>query len=197
MTTTHNQTTRLYPGMINQDIEIFNTENGLKIMSSGNVSCFKDIPALIFQRIKEEMIADASALEILEQWYPKSERLQIEKFSECRFGGLDYTPDITADTIQDGEYWDCPNRGNCIGEGKVCKAIKFQGSSLTNREIETLKLLATNYTNEVIAEMLEVSLGLYHKIKQTLYAKLNVQTKQEAVLIAVDLNIINRTCAIA
>lgn len=191
--TTHTATPRVYPGMLNTDVEFFRTPEGVKVISSSTISEFRDIPMPLYQKLKEKMISDLDAINVLKNWYPESELKQLEKFTECRFGGLDFTPDISNNKIQDGEYWDCPFRGNCKGEGKVCQLLKYNGNTLSTLEIKLLKLMATNYTNEVIAEILKISFGSFHKIKQILYSKLNVQTKQEATLIAVDLNLIKRT----
>jgi DNA-binding CsgD family transcriptional regulator len=188
MTTTHNIKT--YPGMIDSNYEFFKSSGGLKVISSGTVLKFKDISMPLYQLLKERMKAEPDAMNILRSWFPNSELCQLEKFAECRFGGLDFTPDISESEIQDGEYWDCPLRGNCKGEGIVCKNLSFQGQVLTVFEIKMMRLVATNYTNEVIAELLEISFGQLHKLKQALYQKLNVQTKQEVTLIAGSLNLI-------
>jgi len=189
------QQPQLYPGMLNTDTEFFKTTEGLKVISSGIVSQFKDISMPLYQRLKEKMQAEPKVFNLLKVWHPQSELAQLEKFTECRFGGLDFTPDISDSKVQDGEYWDCPFRGNCKGEGIVCKPLKFNNHILETLEIKLLNLLATNYTNEVIAEMLTISYGQFHKIKKILYAKLGIQTKQEATLIAVNLNLIKRTYA--
>lgn len=181
---------RLYPGLIDANIEFFNHKDSLKVMSNGSVFNFNEIPMPLYQRLKDVMHSHTDALQILQKWYPESELKQIETFTKCRFGGLDYTPDITEATIQDGEYWDCPLRGACEGEGKVCKALTYNNHALEPIEIKILKLLTTDLTNEVIALEAEVPLGSLHKIKAKLYNKLNVQTKPEATLVAVDLNII-------
>ena len=140
------------------------------------------------------MVHNKEAHAILKEWYPESELKQVEKFSECRFGGLDFTPDIIGNQLQEGEYHDCPFRGKCKGEGIVCKALKYKGNVLTVEDIELIRLLSTSDTNEVIAEKLNISLGQYHKIKKDLYARLgNIQTKQEATLIATELNLIKTT----
>lgn len=182
---------QVYPGMLCQGIEIFKTDEGTKVISSGTVMQFHDIPSPIYQVLKENMIADQQAHAVLKQWYPESELKQLEKFSECRFGGLDFTPDIIDNKLQDGEYHDCPFRNNCKGNGIVCKSLKYKGEALSNQDIELLRLLSTNATNEAIAEDINISFGQFHKVKKELYTKLgHIQTKQEATLIAVSLNLI-------
>jgi DNA-binding CsgD family transcriptional regulator len=185
---------RVFPGMLCQGIEIFKSESGTKVISSGTVISFHDIPTPIYQTLKESMVHNKEAHAILKEWHPESELKQVEKFSECRFGGLDFTPDIIGNQLQEGEYHDCPFRGKCKGEGIVCKALKYKGNVLTAEDIELIRLLSTSDTNEVIAEKLNISLGQYHKIKKDLYARLgNIQTKQEATLIATELNLIKTT----
>ena len=78
---------------------------------------------------------------------------------------------------------------------RVCQSLRYNGHVLTEQDIQLLRLIATSHINEVIAELLNISLGMFHKVKQALYSKLNVQTKQEATLIAVDLNLIQRIYA--
>lgn len=188
MNTTHN--TKTYPGMIDSSYEFFKSPDGLKVMSSGNVLKFKDIPMPLYQFLKEHMKAEPETMKVLKSWFPNSELCQLEKFAECRFGGLDFIPDISDNDLQFGEYWDCPLRGNCKGEGIVCKNLSYNNNVLSAFEIKMMRMVATNYTNEVIAELLDISFGQLHKLKQVLYQKLNVQTKQEVTLIAGSLNLI-------
>ncbi|WP_026755067.1 hypothetical protein [Sediminibacter sp. Hel_I_10] len=190
MNTTPAPTTRIYAGLLDADTEFFKTGNDLKVISKGSIFDFKDLPPVTFNILNESMKADAPALAILKQWYPNSEMNQLQKFTECRFGGLDYTPDISNNQLQHGEYWECPKRGKCIGEGIVCRNATYKGVELETSDIQLMKLLATNYTNEVIAEIHEVSFGQLHKLKKILYGKLNASTRQCVVNVLAVLNII-------
>lgn len=188
---------RLFPGMTCSGVEFFKSNNGVKVISSGTVKAFKELPTPIYELLKEAMHKESGAYELLSEWYPDSELCKLEKFTECRFGGLDYTADIVNNQLQDGEYHDCPFRGQCKGEGVLCKSLKYNGHVLSNQDIMLLQLLATNETNDVIAEKITTSLGQFHKVKKALYVKLGgIQTKQEAALIANDLNVIKRISAI-
>lgn len=188
MTTT--QAPKIYPGLVDQHLEFFKMGNQLKVMSFGSVKSFNAISTPVYQMLKDAMLQDENAYNILKEWFPTSEIKQLEKFTECRFGGLDYRPDITACGLQNAEYWDCPMRGQCKGEGVVCKKLSYKNQELDAIDIKMLKSVATNLTNEVIAENLELPLGTFHKIKQSLYSKLGIQTKQEATIIALELHLI-------
>ncbi len=188
MTTTHNN--RVFPGLLDSNIEFFNKGNDLKVFSNGSVMDFKDVPPIIYNYLNERLHDDLPALAILESWYPNSTVDQIFKFTKCRFGGLDYTPDIAQNKLQPGEYWECPKRGNCIGEGIVCKNANYNNQELTHDDVTLMKMLTTNKTNEVIAQDINVSFGQLHKHKKILYNKIDAQTRQCVSSVLAHLNLI-------
>jgi len=181
---------KVYPGMIDRNYEFFSSPDALRVINNGSIMNFNEIPMPLYQRIKELIDKSPEAKEILNEWFPDSEIKRLEKFAECRFGGLDFEPDITPETTQFGEYWDCPLRGVCKGEGKVCLPLTYNNHPLDATEIKVLRLMATDLTNDVISSQLDIALGSLHKIKKILYQKLNILTKQEAALIARELNLI-------
>jgi len=188
--TTTNTIPRIYPGLNCNSIEFFNTDGQVKAFTKGKMIDFEDLPFSYHQILKESLKTMPEAQAILNEWYPDSELHQIQKFVSCRFGGLDYTPDVKNYQLQDGEYWDCPLRGSCKGEGKVCKPIQYNNQPLETLEIKLLQLLITNDTNDVIADRLNIPMGTLHKLKRILYAKLNIQTKQGAAQVVHELNLV-------
>lgn len=189
--TTNANINKVYPGMLDSSFEFFRAHNGLKVMSSGTVYDFHEIPITIYQFLKEKMESEPEVHTILKGWFPDSELQQLEKFAECRFGGLDFTPDIINHVAQESEYWDCPLRGVCKGEGKVCKHLKYNGEIIDAMDIKIMRLIAAETKNEVISEIVDVPYGSFHKIKTALYKKLdNANTKEKAVLVAHRLNLI-------
>jgi len=170
----------MYPGMLNDQTEFFKLDEKLLYICNGVVDAFENLPSLKLQMIEEEINADKMAKNELERLFPNQKSKQIEKFASCRFGGLDHTGDLINGKFQESEYVKCPLRGNCKSEGILCKSFSINGQILSNTEIEIWKESATNKTNEVIAEDLNLCLGTFHKIKQAFYDKLgNIQTKQE------------------
>lgn len=182
---------KIIPGLLDNSIEFFNHSGDLKYISNGIVKDFNEASISVIMILKEALSNSPEAKLILMEWYPDSEFNQLKKFASCRFGGVDYTPDLVENNLQDGEYWPCPLRGSCIGEGKVCKSPKYNGHELSKIDIELIKLTTTDSTNEVIAEKLGLPLGTFHKHKLNLYQKLgNLQTKQCVTKVAYHLNII-------
>ncbi|MFB9055032.1 LuxR family transcriptional regulator [Formosa undariae] len=183
-------TQRIYPGLACSNLEFFNHNNQVKAFNNGAMIDFHDLPYGYHQVLKDALVAEPEANDILKEWHPDSEMKRHENFVKCRFGGLDFTPDIKDMELQEGEYWDCPLRGSCKGEGKVCKSISYKGNPLTNMDIKLLKLLHTSLTNDNLAEEMNMPLGSFHVFKRKLYQKLDIQTKPEAVIAAVLLNLI-------
>lgn len=181
---------KIYPGMIDNSVEFFVFNDQLNAIQNGVIKNFTDFSFSLISLIKEEMETDEAALEALMQMHPGSNLRRIEQFTKCRFGGLDGTPDIKDGVIGEGDYWDCPVREHCQFNGTICKAPQYNGQELTPVDIEIMKSSATTKTNEVIAEEIGVPYGTFHKIKQNLYSKLEVQTKQEVAVIAVLMNFI-------
>lgn len=187
------QQLNLYPGLLCDNVELFNDGTGLKAISGGKVTNFSELPFLIVQTIREAIEANPEVKAHLLRMHPDSEMKRIEQFAICNFSGLDYTPDIAGGVLQEGEYWECPKRGICPAEGKLCKQLQYNGQTLSAVEIKMIKMLSTDMTNDVMAEELSLPLGTFHLIKKKLYQKLGVYTKQELTLIGVGLNIIQAT----
>jgi len=73
---------------------------------------------------------------------------------------------------------------------EIISRIK-QTSDLTSREIKILGFLQKGMTNEEIAEALEISHGTTRNRLSTIYGKLKVNNRTEAVGKAIDLGILN------
>tara|TARA_R100000306_G_C4366297_1_gene137800 strand:- start:229 stop:795 length:567 start_codon:yes stop_codon:yes gene_type:complete len=184
-------TNNFYPGLFGPDVEIFNhPDQGLKILSDGQVKPFSQAPFALIAILLEKMEAEPESKKILEQWHPGSSMKQVHQFAGCRFGGLDYEADIKDNQLQDGEFHPCPHRGGCSAEGILCKMPIINGTRLTLQVVKLMRLLSGTDTNEVIAEKMDLPLGTYHLLKKQLYATLGVQTKQEVALISRNLTIV-------
>jgi hypothetical protein len=181
---------RLFPGMACTSTEFFSQSGELKMIHNGSVKDFTEISFCTIQILKEAINQKQEILEALKDMHPESEMQQIKQFILCRFGGLDYQPDMKDGVLQDGEYWACPNHGICKHEGVLCKLPNVNGHRLNKTDVVLMQLSSTTLTNEVIAEHMKFPFGSFHKAKRQLYEKLSVQTKHELVKIAIFLNII-------
>lgn len=190
MTQTVPTINRLYPGLADSSIEFFNDQEETKVIQNSKVFPFDEASFSVIQIIDEEIEKDSVVKSHLIAMHPNSKIKRTKQFVSCRFGGLDFQGDIKDGKLQEGEYWECPKRGNCPSEGILCKLPSYNGKQLQPQEVKLLQLTATNKTNEVIAEELSLPLGSFHKLKKILWSKLNIQTKQEGVMISFFLNLI-------
>jgi DNA-binding CsgD family transcriptional regulator len=181
---------KTYPGMLDNSIEFFNFNEEIKFIQNGKISDFSELSFATLSIIKEEIDNDLEVKLALHDFFPDSEIRRTQKFVSCRFGGLDFQPDIKDGVLQDGEYWNCPNRGKCPHEGTLCKLPCINNQRLTDKEISIMQCSATDTKNNVIAENLGLPLGTFHLLKKNLYNKINVQTKQEVAQVSAFYNIL-------
>lgn len=189
--TNSNLTIKTYPGMLCNATEFFNDGDQIKIIQSGRILPFCEISSATMQILDEAIQADKQVNLELHDMHPTSKMKRLEQFARCRFGGLDFEGDIENGILQDGEYWPCPNHGNCKSEGILCKLPIYNKQRLTKEDVLLLQLTATNKTNEVIGEEMNKPMGSFHKAKKSLYQKLSIQTKQEGAMVSFLLNLIN------
>lgn len=183
--------TNVYPGILDNSIEFFTSDAGVNFIQSRRVKPLHELSYAVIEKIKNVINNDVEAKEELESVHPNSEWQQIEMFVKCRYGGLDFTPDVIDGEFNCGDYWDCPLRGSCASEGKICKVPTYNSERLSFEEVKLIKLLTTNMTNESISFEMNLPLGSFHLMKKKLYEKLQIQTKQELTIIAIRLNLIS------
>ena len=183
--------TNFIPGLICGSLEFFNKGGKTKFLQSGQVKDLAELPYPIIEKLKKIISANPELEEELKFHHPDSEWKRIEMLCHCRYGGLDFFPDVENGDMKDGDFWNCPLRGSCRSEGIICKNPKINNIEIEPTEVKLMQLLTTSDTNDVIAEKLSLPLGSFHLMKKHLYQKLNVATKQELTLLALKLNIIH------
>ncbi|WP_445458393.1 helix-turn-helix transcriptional regulator [Flavobacterium sp. HNIBRBA15423] len=183
---------KIIPGLLDSNsYEFFNHQSEIKFVNNGQVKSFYEAPFNVISILQEAIDNNPEGKAILMDWFPNSGFKQLEKYVSCRFGGIDYSPDLLDGKLQEGEFWNCPKRGNCPGENILCSPPTVNGNKLSNIEIKLTQLLTTDKTNEVIADYLDLPLGTFHKLKRELYEKFgSIQTKQALTKKAYNLNII-------
>jgi DNA-binding CsgD family transcriptional regulator len=178
-------------GLLDENIELFSASGKMMSIHSGQVKSLFDLPKSFLQVLKTEMQSSLSIVTALKLAGYKTKNAQLEKFSDCRFGGFDLTADFKDGKLSDAEYHECGYRGECPMEGIVCGFFKHQGQIITPFEIEMIKLLATEDTLPVIAEKLRVSMNNFEVKKKLLFGKLGVLSRARLVAVCYDLQILN------
>ena len=183
-------TNRQFPGMGDSSIEFFISDKETKIIQNGKTLPFSDVPFATIKMLDEAIHADININLELHDMHPTSKLKRIEQFARCRFGGLDFVGDIIDGKLQEGEYHECPNRGNCKSEGILCKLPSYNEQKLSSQDILLMQLLSTSKTIDLIIYEMNICAGTFHKVHRILYNRLGVQTRQEVTKIAYLLNLI-------
>jgi DNA-binding CsgD family transcriptional regulator len=109
----------------------------------------------------------------------------IEQFGICRFGGLDNQIDIEGNNMNP-EWFDCGRRGNCPGEGLVCKSIKTENGLIAPRLIQYMQLLCLGLTDKEIANHMNVAISTAKTFKARCMDATECRTKSELTAWAKD-----------
>jgi DNA-binding CsgD family transcriptional regulator len=136
-----------------QNIEIFaNPHEFGKCfwISEGKTHLFWELPLHIIDDLRDELSSDCKALKGLRLMGLSSEGVMLEQYNYCNRGKLDGIPDISTSGKKTKEYFDCGLKGRCQGEGKVCSPLFINGSRITFRELECLKLIGTGLSYKQI-----------------------------------------------
>jgi hypothetical protein len=182
--------TRLYPGMRDGSLELFyiKEEDRLMAIKGGRVLDYEQLPPEETKFLDQIIDSEIETKKILEGWSSSRED-QKRKLAECRFGGLNFTPDVKSGVFAPDSF-DCPLKKNCNGFGKVCKNIEYNGHPLDSFDEKAISLMISPKKNTVIAEELEIPLGSFEVYRTRLYNSLKISTKQELASVAFFLGLI-------
>lgn len=174
-------TPKIYPGMLDARIEYFAEGPQVYKIKKGAVKKFEDVKE---HRELQFIIENETGLQdILSKMCNNDQREMQQKLASCRFGALNFEADFDHLGNASHDFVDCHLRGNCIGEHIVCKPLVLKGEEITEKQLEILRGCASNLTNEVLAEIVDMPLGSFNVLKQKTYKQLHIQTKQEGVLL--------------
>ncbi len=104
----------------------------------------------------------------------------VHRFIRCNFGEYDqYNLDINKDGLFVFEEVKCPLRGECEHEGVICRPEL--NTTLTDREMEVFRLIASNCQTDDIAAELHISPCTVNRHRENIKAKIRVRNVAEMV----------------
>ena len=110
-------------------------------MQNGEIQPFNFLPWDILYDLTSELLHDTKAMEGIKAMGYHDENEMLELYNFCNRGSLDNVADISSSGCKTREYVDCGRHGKCPGEGKVCTPVIVNGSQITHRELECLRLI--------------------------------------------------------
>ena len=114
----------------------------------------------------------------MNRWY--YEFRVVHRFIRCNFGEYDqHNLDINRYGLFVFEEVKCPLRGECEHEGVICRPEL--NTSLTEREMEVFRLIASNYQTDDIAAELHISPCTVNRHRENIKAKIKVRNVGELI----------------
>lgn len=181
---------RLPAGILAGDLstEMFSDRSSKRVfaVSDGKTISFDKINPKMRAQIFERLLNDERALADLKH-LTQSEA--VEKYAFCVYGAADSNPDFSEDgVLQEADNFICSD--NCICLNWSSKKITIDGEVLTPRQLQIVKLLATDLCDKQIADELGICVSTLDTHKKTLFEKCNVASKTGLVIKLIEQKII-------
>lgn len=188
--------------MINQQD---NTPAGFKegltefVAIDGEVFFFQDKKMVDFRflsidklsLIREDMEANFSAMRAFENLGIIDPIEMLKQYLICNFGNFDNRADITPEGILVKEHVTCSARGNCKYEGILCQHFfPAPNGNLTPREIEIMKMIASDLPDKCIAYKLGIEVTTMATHRKHIEQKIGCATKVGITRFACENNIL-------
>ena len=137
---------------------------------------FNEFSSSTKYKLQSFLDSDLIAQVSLDQLGIIDDKERLHKFSICRFGGFDDKADIT-NSNHTNEYYDCGFRGKCPVEGKLCRHVSTANGYLTPREIDVIKLIASDLADKQIADKLNISINTANQHRVNIQKKIGCSSK--------------------
>lgn len=180
-------------GLIDDNIEFFNSPNNPEeayCLYNKAAVRVNEAPSHILAMIDADMLEHPDRIEALVELGYETVEAQREKYISCCFGAFDGSADAVDGKLIHSEYWNCPKRGICPVEGKLCDGLLVgNGQALTRREIDVLALVCE--LDKVIADKLNISEQTVKVHMKHIREKTGLEDKKALVKLAIQKNLIS------
>jgi len=181
---------RLPAGMMAGDFstELFSERETKKVyaVSNGKTISFDEINPKMRAQIFERLLNDDRAVADLKHLNQKE---AIEQYAFCVYGAADSAADFCKDgNLQEADNFICSDNCQCLNWRS--KKIKIDGEVLTPRQLEIVKLLASDMCDKQIADKLGICQSTLDTHKKHLFEKCNVLSKTGLVIKLIEHKII-------
>ncbi len=187
---TNNRFHQLPAGLMIGDLrtELFGDLKTKKVfvLHNGETKPFNQLAPHLKKLLVDQYVKDQQALKDLDH-LPTAEAL--EQFAFCVYGAADATPDFSEDGISlSDDNFMCGNDCKCLKWAS--KNISVDGQNLTVRQIEIIKLLASDYPDKQIAHQLNITQSTLDSHKTKLFRVFDVYSKTGLITKAINQKII-------
>jgi DNA-binding CsgD family transcriptional regulator len=167
-------------GLEDENVEIYLHKGELRAIYKGRVMPFKYLPAEFIDNLSAAMMADVRAMKsLIQDMLIVDPVAMLEQYVKCNFGNFDAEPDVTRDGLIIKECWDCGVRGECPGEGKVCKRLQGKEGMLTGAETSIFFLVIEGKLDKEISGIMEITIPTVETHLKHIREKLAVNNRIE------------------
>ena len=182
---------RLPAGILQGDFstEIFGCRDSKKLfaLSNGQTIPFSELKPDYISKIYERLLNDEKAIEDLKHL---SQVEAIDQYVFCLYGSADDVADFSSNgELNEPTNFICTNE-NCRCLNWNSKKITINGEKLTPRQIEIIRLLATDMCDKMIANQLGICISTLDTHKKTIFEKAGVSSKNGLIVKAINEKII-------
>lgn len=166
---------KLISGILPGDLraEIFGDKRTRKIFFIKNGQTKEGLRDELREKLLELLLLDKIAMKDLSS-LPLTEA--IDEYAFCCYGAIDSVTDVDVEgNIGSVENFSCSTSCRC--EKWESKKIAYKDSYITQREMQVLRMLATDYPDKQVADVLKISRSTLDSHKTHLYKKFNVHSK--------------------
>lgn len=168
-------------GLIDTNSEVFyNAEDGeLYAIYRGKTTPFFELPDQVIHAFREECFSDEKAMELFDRQGVTQMKDRLFVYVKCKYGGLNGEADWTLDGVLQGEYWNCNCHGNCALKSHFRQGLESVNGTLSNREVEVIREIATGKLDKEIASDLFISENTLNNHKKSIQRKTGCTNKVE------------------
>jgi DNA-binding CsgD family transcriptional regulator len=174
------KTVNLPSGLEDKGLEIYIHNGALRVTYNGKATSFDKLPAPVRDAFASHLAANKSAQKSLREDFGITDpETMLEQYVKCNFGSFDFVPDRNESGAISPECWDCGCRGNCPGEGKVCRLPEGPGGMLAKKETQVYFMVKEGKYDKEIADIMTITMATLRTHLQRVHRKLACNNRIE------------------
>jgi len=174
-------------GLLCENSEIFSKHNISYALVKGTCVPFADFPEYLLTAIDNSITATDHICLTEMNMIDNDDRRQ--KWISCNVSELDNTPDyIVGQKTLTREYVNCPERGKCKQEGRLCLTLP-QSTGLTKTQLIVLSHIRDGLLNKEIASRMGISIHTVNTHTKNLQKRTGLTRKADMSRYAQEMNL--------
>ena len=151
------ETSHMPAGLLDSNFEFFEKDGDLFYLTQGQVHHFMQLDLRFVAILREDLEDHPRALKAIEKIGITDPIAQVKQWAICNFGDFDHKADLTSDGVIIREHVHCSKRGSCPFEGIICQPVLVENGTISEREIQVIKLVARDLLDKQIADFMGIS----------------------------------------